>query len=231
MIIRTLASTVLLALACIPNANASIVTYASRAAFNTANPTATTEGFEGITTPTSNGIGNVSYGTTFSRGALTITDGGVSGAALNVLDNTYVNGGNQIRNRFGVAAGSVLDAAYGDITLTFGGGITAFGIDLATIARGFVGSSSATFGFLVDGVSIGSYNYSGSSGFGFFGFTDSVAFTTLKITNTARVYDDVFDNVSFVAAPAAVAVPEPDSIALFGLGVMAIAVARRRKAA
>jgi hypothetical protein len=211
-------------------AHASIVTYATRGAFTAATTSLTVEGFANITTPTSNGIGSVGFGSTFSRNGLTITDGGIANSVLTALDNTYLNGGNQIRNRFGVAAGTVLDASFGDITLTFGGPVNAFGIDLATIARGFVGNSSTTFSFLIDGVSAGTFAYSGSSGFGFLGFTSTTSFSSVTIVNGSHASDDLFDNVSFQAAPR-VAVPEPETLALLGLGLVGIAFARRRKRA
>ena len=117
--------------ACASAASAAPVFYVGdtgRTNFGTATSgaTMTTDGFEGITTPTSNGIGSVPEGTSFARTGYTIGDGGIAGATLTVLDNTYVNGGNQIRNRFGAATGSVVDDAYGDLTFTFGTPINAF---------------------------------------------------------------------------------------------------------
>ncbi len=195
----------------------------------TAGGTITTDGFEGITTPTSGGIGVVSEGTSFARTGYTIGTGGIAGATLSVLDNTYVNGGNQIRNRFGMSTGSVVDDSYGDLTFTFGTPINAFGLDIATIARGFVGSSSGAFVLTVNGTPY-TYNYSGSSGFGFLGITTDTAFSSLTIT-TSKVNDSLFDTVRFgTLAAATPAVPEPATWAMMiaGFGLVGGAMRRRR---
>lgn len=200
-----------------------------RTQFTTATSGATTDGFEGITTPTSNGIGSVPEGTSFARTGYTVSAGGIAGATLTVLDNTYVNGGNQIRNRFGASTGSVVDDAYGDLTFSFATPVNAFGIDIATIARGFVGSSSGAFVLTVGGIPY-TYNYSGSSGFGFLGITTDTPFSSLTIA-TSKSNDSLFDNVRF-ASPAVAAVPEPATwgTIILGFGLLG-GMMRRRTAA
>ena len=191
--------------------------------------TITTDGFEGVTTPTSNGIGSVPEGAIFARTGYTVAAGNISGATLTVLDNTYLNGGNQIRNRFGAATGSVVDDSYGDLTFTFGTPVAAFGIDIATIARGFSGSSSGAFVLTVNGTPY-TYNYSGSTGFGFLGITTDTAFSSLTIT-TSKNNDSLFDNVRFgTLAAGTPAVPEPATWAMMvaGFGLAGGALRRRR---
>ena len=189
------------------------------------------DGFEGITTPTSNGIGSVPEGTSFARTGYTVSTGGIAGATLTVLDNTYVNGGNQIRNRFGSGAGSVVDDAYGDLTFSFAAPVNAFGLDIATIARGFSGASTGTFTLTVNGTPF-AYSYSGSSGFGFLGITTDTAFTSLTIA-TSKSNDSLFDNVRFGSTLAATpAVPEPATwgMMILGFGVVGAAMRRRVRA-
>ncbi|WP_174284526.1 PEPxxWA-CTERM sorting domain-containing protein [Sphingomonas bacterium] len=204
---------------------------ASRTQFATATlgGAITTEGFEGITTPTSNGIGNVPEGTTFSRNGLSITG---SFSNLNVLDNTYVNGGNQIKNRFGAATGSVLDDNFGNLTFTFAAPVNSFALDLSTIARGFVGASSGAFVLTINGIS-NTYNYSGTTGFGFLGYTSPTLFSSATIT-TSKTFDSELDNVQFgtIASSIAAATPEPGTwlmmIVGFGLAGFALRSAKRR---
>lgn len=90
----------------------------------------------------------------------------------------------------------MVDAAYGDLVFTFATGITSFGIDIATIIRGFVGTSNSSFTYSIDGGTSSTYNYSGSSGFGFIGFTSTNAFNTIAINNVSHTSDDLFDDVS-----------------------------------
>ena len=223
-------------MACASAASAAPVFYTGdtgRTQFATATSggTVTTDGFEGITTPTSGGVGSVPEGTTFARTGYTIGDGGIAGATLTALDNTFVNGGNQIRNRFGAGTGSVIDDGYGDLSFTFAAPVNAFGIDIATIARGFVGSSSGAFTLTVNGTPY-IYNYSGSSGFGFLGITTDTAFSSLTIA-TSKVNDSLFDNVRFGTIPAATApVPEPATwgTIILGFGLLG-GMMRRRTAA
>lgn len=202
---------------------------AGRTAFTaaTAGGSIATEGFEGLTTRTSNGIGYAPEGATFSRGGLSITG---SFGGMSVLDTTYLNGGNQVANRFGAAAGAVFDTNYGDLIFNFGTPVNAFGLDLATIARGFVGASNGAFTVSVNGVS-STYNYSGSNGFGFLGLTSDVAFNTLSIA-TSKTFDTELNDVRFgtLAAPAP-AVPEPATwlTMILGMGAVGFAMRRRQK--
>lgn len=220
-------------LACASTASAAPVLYTGdtgRVNFGTATSgaTVTTDGFEGITTPTSNGIGSVPEGTSFARTGYSVSAGGISGATLTVLDNTYLNGGNQIRNRFGAGTGSVVDDSYGDLTFTFAAPTTAFGLDIATIARGFSGASSGAFVLTVGGVAY-TYNYSGSSGFGFLGITTDTPFSSLTIA-TSKTNDSLFDNVRIAGPAATPAVPEPASWAMMiaGFGLVGFAMRRRQ---
>ena len=118
------------------------------------------------------------------------------------------------------------------LTITFDHGITAVGFDFGELF-GLAEPISITIG------GGPTYNVStASNAFAFFGFTGDTAFTTLTITDATPHQPPpgtegfpLIDNLSFgAAAETAAAVPEPATLALLGLGLAGVGIARRRRA-
>ena len=107
----------------------------------------------------------------------------------------------------------------------FGTGINAFGIDISDIDSG----AGQSFGFSIDG---GAFNFVGNGSVSnnryFVGIVSDTAFST--ITFTSSVADNSgFDRLEFGTESSSV--PEPESLAIFGLGIAALGFARRQRKA
>lgn len=208
------------------NFSSAFTTYSTRAAFNSATTTGVTDNFEGVASPSSGGIGNYAFpsgtytdpnGITFSAS----TNGSV--VNLNILDSTYVNGANQIGNKFG---SDVLTSGTEALTVNFAP-TTAFAIDLGAQGIGFT-NTTATFTFTVAGqTQTVAYN---GSGLNFFGFSSTTPFDTVVINSSAN--NRFYDNVTIASAAAVSAAPEPGAwvLMLGGVGVMGLMLRRRRPA-
>lgn len=204
-------------LAALP-AGAAPVVYTSRAAFLTAlSVVPTVQDYESIDP----GL----YGTEVSTGTpiFTYTLGGVTvtSSAEVFADFDYVASNTQLRSAFSAAATEAARV----LTLTLGSGVNALGLDLIDYqSDDTLGSDPLTitaFGLatVVDGTP-------GPGSPDFFGIIDTAATTTtLSVSRTAEVFYPLsFDNVTY----AALAVPEPASMAMFGLGIAVLAARRRR---
>lgn len=104
---------------------------------------------------------------------------------------------------------------YSGGTFAFGNAINAFGIDFGAYQQS------------VAQVSLNGHSYSSATG-GFFGIIDTAnSFTT--VSYAAGGSGSLLDNVTYGMAGAA-EVPEPGSLALFGIALAGVGALRRRKA-
>jgi hypothetical protein len=115
---------------------------------------------------------------------------------------------------------------FGDaLTFSFDQAITAFGADFREINDHYTRTLAYVGGQTLDipGVPGGSVR-------SFFGFVSDTPFTSVSFRGVAN---DVYgiDDVTFGAALRVPAVPEPGSVALLSLGLVGVAVARRRATA
>lgn len=117
----------------------------------------------------------------------------------------------------------------GSVTFNFANPVDAFGFYVTGLQTDLVQQQTITY---VDGSSVSQViNFPSATGGGgaFVGFIDygqSVASVTFNATNDILTFDDLrFGNSVNDPNP----VPEPTTLALFGLGLMGLASARRRK--
>jgi hypothetical protein len=207
---------------------ATLVFYTDRASFDTANPGLAVEGFENANSagnPTFAGpLDSTTNNGIFATGSILpgISFGETGG---NIADGLYL--AEPLQNGVGVnptnALGINLPPSSGfDILLN--PGVTAFALDLFQNSSGGE-QTGVPQDYTVDifGTSglLGSTTTTVQSGqAGFFGVssTELGAITEITVTSVSGFYE-VIDNVAFGTA----AVPEPSSLALCGLGVVAAA--------
>lgn len=212
-------SAALLGALAVGTAQATIVTYSSRAAFDAASGATTMQDFNAVP------VGTSFLNKTFDLGDFSVSrpgelngfgqfDGG--SGAFNVNGTTY----GEVNDR---AAPGVND----EVVFTFASAIFAFGLDAFALNDVLVDGNKARTFADADGMSVPLSTQVGQDR-RFFGFTSDVAFTTVHFVGTGQNDNWGFDDLTYSARSS---VPEPGSLALAGLGLAAAAATRRRKAA
>jgi hypothetical protein len=114
-----------------------------------------------------------------------------------------------------------LDLEGSSLGMHFGAGVTAVGFDFGA----FYDNAVSLFVTLNDGSTFTAN--APSSAYGFFGVTSDSPITSIAFS-TGNAFT-AFDNVS--VGNAVSSVPEPGSLAMFGLGALGLLAARRKKSA
>lgn len=120
----------------------------------------------------------------------------------------------------GTNIANLLTFAGDSLFLTFDTGITAFGVDLASFNNGFLRTQ------IVVGADTLTPAIADASTVRFFGFTSDAAFNSVEFRGVANDGYGL-DNVAFGSA---VAVPEPGTLAMLGVGLAGLGFLRRRRA-
>ncbi|WP_114970764.1 PEP-CTERM sorting domain-containing protein [Rhodoferax ferrireducens] len=187
-------------------AQAAIVSFGSRAAFDAAYPGSVLEDWDGF-----------SAGTTFTNGtgANGITYNSSTGNAL-VTSTFLVSSSPNGLGRTGVGFFLGTDS----ITFTFDSATAAFGIDINTFATA-AGAYSATTD--LGDIALSAFDpFPASSTGQFVGFTSDTPFSSVTIASPGNV-------VYTLDTLRAVEVPEPGSLALLGLGLAVLGARSRRR--
>ncbi len=196
-------------------ANAAFITYTSESAWDTAVGASTAEDFNSITTETSFRtspvtVGNMTFSgftpsnTTFNEIAPTDPHFGFTTTSVRIATSSF--GGDQAR-------------------IDFVTGVSAWGADIANLEP--VRSSSFTV-FDAGDNALGTFN-SYTAGTGFHGFELTAGEVASYLVFNSTTLDEFFglDDAKFVTSEAAVS--EPGTLAVFGLGLIGLGYARRRK--
>jgi hypothetical protein len=192
------------------SANAAIVSFASRAAFDTAFPGSVRENWDGFAVGTTFADGTGANGITYnsSAGDALVTDSFVPSTAPNSLGDTaagFFEGGDSI-------------------TFTFSHALTAFGIDINTF-----GTTAGDYTATTNLGGVAGSVFDPFPGFGtgaFIGFSSDQAFTSITIASPAGIAYSL-DTLRAVDATTA-AVPEPATLALLALGLSGLGFGRRK---
>jgi hypothetical protein len=206
-LLSTLALGALLGTAAAAPAEAAIVTYTDRAAWEAAVSSFTEVDFNGFPGQPAQFDG----GATVDVGPFSLT-GDTSYSASMWITNDHVQANVCDESWCGITFGYSID---------FDAPILAFGADFGDL-------TASGIDFDVDGETVEGPR-SGQDGF--FGFVSTTPFTSIRAFGVNEVHD--FDNVVFASelAPTQepVGVPAPAALSLLGAGLAALVVARRRR--
>ena len=193
------------------SAQAAIITFANRAAFDAAFPGALIENWDGFASGTVFTNGTGANGITYN-----------SSAGNAVTTNAFLQ--STLPNTLG-RTGTGFFLGTDTITFTFASAITAFGIDISTADQAS-GSVRATtnLGDVANSV----FNPFPGSTFGqFVGFSSTTPSTSVTIAGNTANFGFTLDTLRRVPAAS---VPEPATLVLLGGGLLAAGVRRRRAA-
>jgi hypothetical protein len=188
---------------------AAVTLFSDRASWASATGTYSTVGFENLA-PTNfysyQGTATVIEGVTFQ-----------SSSGMYVIGGAYAESG----GLFSTGTGSVLFGYTVGINASGIGTVKSFGVDL----RGY---QEATTPFAITLSNGQSFNVTitnptgGGAGGGFFGVTTDTPFTSVVIDSGTSY--SIIDNVSYGALSATADVPEPASLAIWGLSALGCAI-------
>jgi hypothetical protein len=213
------------------SANAALMFFTDRPTFNTAAPGLPIEGFQ-----------NCNDTTVIFTGPLNSTSNnafcspGDIMAGISFVDNPGPDGNGMFSAATGQSSNPTQAVGQNSpssdaLDIIFAPGVTAVGFDIYQNFGGGSQSGSTQLYpvsvFDAANMLLGSTNVSvPSGGSGFFGvISDTDVITRVSVNNTSAF--DVIDDVAFGTA----SIPEPGTLALFGLGLAGLGFARRRKAA
>ncbi|MBA4066975.1 MAG: hypothetical protein C0501_25355 [Isosphaera sp.] len=195
----------------VPSARAAIITFTDRAAFNANTSGTSTITFQGLAPVNSFTFFNSPPGLTASGVNFQATAGSNS---LFVIDPGF-------DPLFNFPSGQFLQnnsfVANSGINVTLPAGVTAFGTDVSAQLP-----MTGVFTFTLSTGEVFNFTLPGRPTLSFVGFTSDVAIASVAIRSSTGAL--TLDNVTFGQAAA---VPEPASLALAGVGGLALVAARR----
>lgn len=198
--------------------HAALITYATRSAFDAANPGLALEDFQDIST-----IGQVLAGTNITPGvtfALTSgTDAYLAGAGQSSNPTTAIGVNTPTSAGWKMTFSTAVNAVGLDVFQNFGGGSQSGSAINATV--NVYGPASVLLGSFLTSIP------SGAAGFAGVYSTDALI-TSITVNNTSSF--DVIDNVAFGLGAGSSSVPDSGSVSLLGLVLAGLLCASRRRA-